>query len=453
MSFHGAMCRSCPWQARQNPTPAPSTGIAAVARPGRVLADRLNVRAGPGAGERVLGVLQRDAVVSVRGRNAAGDWLSVSGQDIEGWAAAQFIEVSGGAATLPLVGAQAAAAVGVAAPPPSSRAASGSGGKIAFETASGGDIYVLNADGSGLRKVTTGLDPALSPDGNQLAFARWGSGGEGDGIFVFDIKTGKERQVITAKRPRGPTWSPDGTRLAFANLLREYDCYNTPFGCIDVALVQQALGRNGCAETPFGRVCLDDEGCVDSGSGKICLRDFPITRVQDHNLVQAQISDGKWQDLKALTPVQAPAWRPGSDEILYRVPKGLEITSPGGDTRPLVKDSPRIDGAAWSPDGQRFVVQSREKDHDEIFLYNKDGQFLSALTRPAPLTRRAVHNVAPTWSPDGRYIVFLSDRDGPWRFYRMNPDGSNPTPLLPAVLGKIEIKYDWAAERMISWSR
>ena len=39
-------------------------------------------------------------------------------------------------------------------------------GKIVFQTSSGGEIYLINADGTDLRYLTTGLDPALSPDGN-----------------------------------------------------------------------------------------------------------------------------------------------------------------------------------------------------------------------------------------------------------------------------------------------
>jgi len=59
--------------------------------------------------------------------------------------------------------------------------------------------------------------------------------------------------------------------------------------------------------------------------------------------------------------------------------------------------------------------------------------------------------VAATWSPDGRTILFLTDRDGAWRLYRMNADGSNQRPFLPTVLRDIPLAYDFSAERVASW--
>ena len=102
-------------------------------------------------------------------------------------------------------------------------------GKLVFQTAIGGDIYVVNADGTGLRRVTDGIDPILSPDGTQLAFARWGSPA---GVFVLDLRTGEERRVATVDRPRSPIWSPDGSKLAFTHVTKSTECRATPFGCL-----------------------------------------------------------------------------------------------------------------------------------------------------------------------------------------------------------------------------
>jgi Tol biopolymer transport system component len=91
------------------------------------------------------------------------------------------------------------------------------GSHIVFQTSSGGAIYIVNPDGSGLRYLTTGMDPALSPDGRQVAFTRW-DGGSGDGalgsVWVINIDGTGERKVEGAVRqPKSPTWSPDGTQL------------------------------------------------------------------------------------------------------------------------------------------------------------------------------------------------------------------------------------------------
>ena len=67
-----------------------------------------------------------------------------------------------------------------------------SGGKLVFMTSSGGDIYTINADGSGLRLLTRGgLDPALSPDGATLVFI---SRRDADTVLVArTLATGQER--------------------------------------------------------------------------------------------------------------------------------------------------------------------------------------------------------------------------------------------------------------------
>jgi len=46
-------------------------------------------------------------------------------------------------------------------------------GRFVFQVASGGDLYRVKADGSGLTRLTDGLDPSWSADGTQIAFSRW----------------------------------------------------------------------------------------------------------------------------------------------------------------------------------------------------------------------------------------------------------------------------------------
>ena len=59
--------------------------------------------------------------------------------------------------------------------------ASASEGKLVVQLSSGGEIKTINADGSGLRSLTHGIDPALSPDGQTVAFTRWAQGETGNG--------------------------------------------------------------------------------------------------------------------------------------------------------------------------------------------------------------------------------------------------------------------------------
>ena len=69
-------------------------------------------------------------------------------------------------------GATAATTAAVAAPGVQPVPGNG-GGQLVFQSQSGSDIYIINADGTNLRRLTDGLDPQLSPDGSRVVFTRW----------------------------------------------------------------------------------------------------------------------------------------------------------------------------------------------------------------------------------------------------------------------------------------
>jgi len=78
----------------------------------------------------------------------------------------------------------------------------------------------------------------------------------------------------------------------------------------------------------------------------------------------------------------------------------------------------------WSPDGQTIAFTSDRSGDPEIYVAKADGSGLQRLTMTAG---RDAH---PSWTPDGRQIVFQSPREnGQVRLFIMNADGSNQRPL------------------------
>ncbi len=78
----------------------------------------------------------------------------------------------------------------------------------------------------------------------------------------------------------------------------------------------------------------------------------------------------------------------------------------------------------WSPDGRQIVFQSNRIDGNrEIYIMNADGTGLRRLTF-AP-----GDDQTPVWSPDGAWIAFQSHRDGNPEIYIMRPDGSGQANL------------------------
>ena len=97
-----------------------------------------------------------------------------------------------------------------------------------------------------------------------------------------------------------------------------------------------------------------------------------------------------------------------------------------GSVRTLTADPSDEFGGVWSPDGRRIAFVSNRDGDDEIFTMQADGSGLRQLTRNGgPRGGVPVLDHSPAWSPDGRHIAFVSDRDGgETEVYRMRADGS-----------------------------
>jgi len=54
---------------------------------------------------------------------------------------------------------------------------------------------------------------------------------------------------------------------------------------------------------------------------------------------------------------------------------------------------------------------------------------MNLVTRESRVIAGEGSNEQPTWSPDGRWIAFQSNRSGEWQIYRMRVDGSDLIPL------------------------
>jgi len=77
----------------------------------------------------------------------------------------------------------------------------------------------------------------------------------------------------------------------------------------------------------------------------------------------------------------------------------------------------------WSPDGKKIAFMSNRDGNWEIYVMNSDG---SEITN---ITNNKADDMYPTWSPDGKRIAFTSDCDGNSEIYVMNSDGSDQTRL------------------------
>lgn len=229
-----------------------------------------------------------------------------------------------------------------------------------------GDLYVVNADGSGLRLLSSSMIPfswpIWSPDGSKIAYTSAASfnidSGQGFiAIQVADVATGEITQLTDREYDfaASPAWSPDGQRLAFVERIFQTANGSTDFIGGDVYVIDLRTK----AVTNVSRDLLQDERAVSwSPAGdELAI----VTRPSDWSTEQ---SGGIYiLNLETDTLLQVPttSWRPGYP--------------------------------TWSPDGQRLAFI---EGNDVIRIWSAAG------VEWVRLATDVQQNLG--WSPDGQSI-------------------------------------------------
>jgi Tol biopolymer transport system component len=260
---------------------------------------------------------------------------------------------------------------------PAEAAFPGANGKLAvtayeqrFASLFNPQIVTLNLDGTGLSFLITdgdSINPSWSPDGSKIAFDR--------GFLYRDIYTmnadgtGATQVTTDPTVDVDPAWSPDGTKIVF------------------VRSMSPAFGG-----------------------------DLYTTNVDGS--ATTKLTDGASQ----------PVWSPAGDLIAFKsfASGQIDVVAPNGTgRRPVILGN----SPDWSPDGHRIAFESGQ----EIYTVNVDGSGSVQLTNdPDPGPSMTVSNEDPVWSPDGTRIGFLDTscnyEVGPefcsYSFETVNADGS-----------------------------
>jgi dipeptidyl aminopeptidase/acylaminoacyl peptidase len=158
--------------------------------------------------------------------------------------------------------------------------------------------------GPGVRYLTTGIDPALSPDGQWVAFIRWDDTQHGafGSLWVINVDGTGERVILDdVRQPKAPVWSPDGAKIAIS--MQEGGRLDPQQTC------SHSLPSEPVADSEDIRVVVevDDDGGVDT---KFCYTLLPHPF---WGLRMVDIATGEFQDLPGdldtygvVLPVKSP---------------------------------------------------------------------------------------------------------------------------------------------------
>ena len=143
-------------------------------------------------------------------------------------------------------------------------------------------------------------------------------------------------------------------------------------------------------------------------------------------VVSDQDGENEYTIMESSEPIMSPAWSPDSRRLAYVSFEGhrssIFIQTLRTGNRARVSSEPGINGApAFSPDGRKLVLTLGGVDGNlDIHVLDINARKTQRLT-----THRAI-DTEGSWSPDGRFIYFTSDRSGGPQIYRVSANGGTP---------------------------
>ena len=300
------------------------------------------------------------------------------------------------------------------------------GEHIAFRSSrEGGGIFVMGATGESPRRVSKGgFDPAWSPDGLSLVFASEPVDDPYSRSTVSELRlldvTSRETRLLTKGDAVAPSFSPSGKRIAYwASNNGVRDIFTIPSDGGPPRSVTQDVATDWSPFfSPDGKTLyfLSDRSgssdlwrvAIDENSGEILGAPHPVTAGAG-SIGHASLSaDGRKIAFAAqlsMSQIERYEFDPKTERI-------------GGAPKTVFSSTRLLAQFDVTQDGRRMAFRTGAPRED-IVVMNTDGSGRRRLMDDVHKDR------GPAWTTDGKWLLFYSNRGGPYDIWRIRPDGTD----------------------------
>ncbi len=338
-------------------------------------------------------------------------------------------------------------------------------------------IWRINSDGSGLLKMTTGVegetDARWSPDGRTIAFvAKRGGADAVAQVFLLSASGGEASELTHhATAVSDIAWSPDGKTIYFraadpkTDQQKAREKAKDDVFAYDENYQQQHLWNIAVGEEKERRITQGDFTVTDykisRDGAKIALHRAPTPLLGDRDQGEVWIMDASGSNARQITHNQVAEsdaeLSPDDSQVLfvsganqnfetYYNNKIFVAPAAGGEARLLMPDLPyEVERASWSKDGKSIFFLANMGVHAELFQYDLDG-------KPKQLTD-GKHSIAG-WSLSGQaneHVFTASAMSSPGEVWTLSETAGAAPHRVTSVFAYLTRDFRVPREERVEW--
>lgn len=284
------------------------------------------------------------------------------------------------------------------------------------------DIWTVNLATGTLKQITSSdadeFQPTWSPDGTSIAFIS-GAGIVGKSIESIDLASGKQHTIVSIDPATGrleaPSFSPDGTKLSYirytgSGVILRAAQFVVASTAGDHDILYAGHGEDAF---PFPATWLSKTELLYTGNGHLLCVDLATTSetpIPFTAMIQSarpiyprKVYNFDSTAIRQVKGIFAPALSPNGQQIAFVALNQLYVMTIGSAPIALTDDTFYKQEPAWSPDGKTLAYVSDKNGIENIYLHDMTSNDTTGDRQVFPSVNA---QIMPAWSPDAKLIAF-----------------------------------------------